>query len=141
MDTFSYFQIISLVLLYLLLIGRTIQLMIQGIKPFVLGIGEKGLKGTLEISFLIGLIIWSIEIIFNSLKFKYHILPDFFNSYLFEVVYFIGTWLIYSNLFFLLAAVLVLIGIHYQILQEEKYLFSKYGNEYENYMQKVRRYL
>lgn len=188
-----------MVLLYLLLIGRTIQLMSQGIKPFVLGIGGKGIKGILEISFSIVLLIWSTEIIINALKLQVKFISPLINKYFFQIIYlkitgtcligigliifilalisfgkswrvgidnknpgklitngifsisrnpiflfidlfFIGIWFIYSNSFFLLASILVIIGIHYQILQEEKFLLKNYGNEYKSYFKKVRRY-
>ena len=60
--------------------------------------------------------------------------------FVFLDLYFLGTWLIYSNLFFLIFSVLVVLGIHYQILQEEKFLITQYGEEYKDYMKKVRRY-
>ncbi|MEW6041336.1 MAG: isoprenylcysteine carboxylmethyltransferase family protein [Elusimicrobiota bacterium] len=60
--------------------------------------------------------------------------------FMFLDLYFVGTWLIYSNLFFLTSSVLVGFGIHYQILQEEKFLIEQYGEEYKDYMKKVRRY-
>ncbi len=60
--------------------------------------------------------------------------------FLFMDMYFIGTWLIYSNIFFLLLAVMTVIGIHFHILEEERFLLAKYGTEYKSYMKKVRRY-
>ena len=56
-------------------------------------------------------------------------------------MYFLGTWLIYPNLFFGIAAILTIGGIHWQILQEERFLVRQYGEEYRNYMKKVRRYI
>lgn len=200
MDKINIAMIISVALLYLLLVGRTAMLMRQGIKPFVLGKGKKGINRLIEISFLIGLVIWSSETIFNSLHIKYHFSPDIFNNYLFNIaifkvigiilifvgtiifisalisfgkswrigidknnagklitkgifsitrnpiflyinIYFLGTFLVYSNLFFLITMILVFIGVHFQILQEEKFLLSYYGNEYREYIRKVRRYI
>ena len=60
--------------------------------------------------------------------------------FLFIDMYFVGTWLIYPNLFFGIFAVLTVVGVHGQILQEEKFLESEYGAEYQQYMEKVRRY-
>lgn len=200
MDKINIAMIISVALLYLLLVGRTAMLMRQGIKPFVLGKEKKGINRLIEISFLIGLVIWSSETIFNSLHIKYHFSPDIFNNYLFNIaifkvigiilifvgtiifisalisfgkswrigidknnagklitkgifsitrnpiflyinIYFLGTFLVYSNLFFLITMILVFIGVHFQILQEEKFLLSYYGNEYREYIRKVRRYI
>ena len=61
--------------------------------------------------------------------------------FVFMDIYFLGVWLIYSNIFFLIALILVITGIHFQILQEEKFLLKQYGKEYKDYQRKVRRYL
>ncbi len=61
--------------------------------------------------------------------------------FLFLDMYFLGTWLIYPNLFFGIAAILTIGGIHWQILQEEAFLARQYGQEYEDYRKKVRRYI
>jgi protein-S-isoprenylcysteine O-methyltransferase Ste14 len=199
MDFFDYFQITVLFLFYLVFIGRTLQLKLKGINPFVLGIGKKGLKRLLEISFFFGLLIWTIEVIMHSFNLRFHIFSEIFYTNLFQIIllkilgiilivlgfvifilalisfgsswrigidkqspgqlitngifavtrnptfifldlYFLGTWLIYSNLFFLIFSVLVVLGLHYQILQEEKFLITQYGEEYKEYMKKVRRY-
>ncbi|MEW6104467.1 MAG: isoprenylcysteine carboxylmethyltransferase family protein [bacterium] len=172
---------------------------LKGIKPFVLGIGKKGLQALLEISFFFGLVIWTLEVIRSSFNLDFHIFSEVLYTALFQIIplkivgvifivlgfvifiwalisfgsswrvgidkqrpgqlvisgifkitrnpififldlYFVGTWLIYTNLFFLISSVLVMVGIHYQILQEEKFLITQYGDEYRNYMKKVRRY-
>jgi protein-S-isoprenylcysteine O-methyltransferase Ste14 len=61
--------------------------------------------------------------------------------FVFIDLYFIGTFLINRTLILLIFAVLVVIGMHYQILQEEKFLSSAYGQDYENYCLKTGRYL
>lgn len=61
--------------------------------------------------------------------------------FVFIDMYFIGTFLIFPNLFFLILMVITIIGMHYQILQEEYFLLSHYGDEYKKYMNKVRRYI
>jgi protein-S-isoprenylcysteine O-methyltransferase Ste14 len=61
--------------------------------------------------------------------------------FLFLDMYFMGTWLIYPNAFFGIAAVLAIAGIHWQILQEEKFLTKQYGKEYEDYLNKAPRYI
>jgi protein-S-isoprenylcysteine O-methyltransferase Ste14 len=55
--------------------------------------------------------------------------------------YFIGTALIYTTPFFIITSMVVIIGIHYQIIQEEKFLMNYYGEEYLAYKNRVRRYL
>lgn len=55
-------------------------------------------------------------------------------------IYFLGTWMIYSNLLFLFFLIFAIVVIHYQILQEEKFLLNQYGSEYNDYIHKVRRY-
>jgi len=55
-------------------------------------------------------------------------------------LYFLGLALIFSNLFFVSFAVLAILSIHFFILKEEKFLRKVYGDEYEKYAKKVRRY-
>jgi protein-S-isoprenylcysteine O-methyltransferase Ste14 len=61
--------------------------------------------------------------------------------FLFMDLYFTGTWLIQRDLFFLLFAIVTVGGIHYQILQEEKFLLKHYGESYRRYMRSVPRYI
>ncbi|MBN1533180.1 MAG: isoprenylcysteine carboxylmethyltransferase family protein [Spirochaetes bacterium] len=61
--------------------------------------------------------------------------------FLFLDVYMVGIFLIYSNCFFLCAAAAAISLIHFQILEEEKFLISHYGDSYREYMQRVPRYL
>ncbi len=56
-------------------------------------------------------------------------------------LYFLGTFLIYSNLFFLLCFVCIALGFHLQIRQEEAFLMGKYGDSYRRYTTQVRRYI
>ena len=56
-------------------------------------------------------------------------------------LYFLGTFLIYSNLFFLMFFVCLALGFHFQIRQEETFLIEKYGDSYRKYMTKVNRYI
>jgi protein-S-isoprenylcysteine O-methyltransferase Ste14 len=60
--------------------------------------------------------------------------------FLFIDLYFIGTFLINGTLFFLLTALIIVIGIHYQILQEERFLTQHYGDSYREYYNTVGRY-
>jgi len=60
--------------------------------------------------------------------------------FLFIDLFFIGTFLINGTLFFLLTSLIVVIGIHYQILQEERFLTQHYGDSYRDYRSAVGRY-
>jgi protein-S-isoprenylcysteine O-methyltransferase Ste14 len=201
MDFFDYYIVIALVVFYIVFIGRSIKLaLVEGTNPFVIGKGKTGFKGILEILFMVGLVIWTYEVIINAIHTDYFILPrslfvSLFDNLILKItgciliafglvifilslisfgkswrvgidkenpgslvttgifsitrnpifvfldLYFVSTWLIYSNLFFLISSIIIIIGIHYQILQEEKFLLTKYGKEYENYKMKVRRYI
>lgn len=61
--------------------------------------------------------------------------------FVFLDAYFVGTFLINGTLFFLLAALLAVTLIHYQILQEERFLEGLYGDPYREYKRTVPRYL
>lgn len=60
--------------------------------------------------------------------------------YLFLDLYFFSVWLIYSNLFFLFFALIIILVNHHLIRQEEQFLLKQYGEEYRNYLRKVRQY-
>jgi protein-S-isoprenylcysteine O-methyltransferase Ste14 len=60
--------------------------------------------------------------------------------FVFIDLYFVGTFLINGTLIFLIFAVLMVLGLHYQILQEEKFLTHTYGNAYDNYRAGTGRY-
>ena len=55
--------------------------------------------------------------------------------------FFIGLFLVHRNIVIALAVIAFALLIHRQILREEKFLFSHYGAEYEEYCRNVRRYL
>lgn len=55
--------------------------------------------------------------------------------------YFLGTFLIYGNWFFLLSFLIIALGFHLQICQEENFLMARYGDLYRGYIRKVPRYL
>jgi protein-S-isoprenylcysteine O-methyltransferase Ste14 len=69
--------------------------------------------------------------------FKYSRNPIF----LFMDLYFMGIMLIYPNIVFIVVAICVIIGIHLQIIREEKHLLNKFGEEYIKYKKQTRRYL
>jgi protein-S-isoprenylcysteine O-methyltransferase Ste14 len=60
--------------------------------------------------------------------------------FVFLDMYFLGSWLIYPNLFFGIFTILTAVGIHWQILQEEKFLEQRYGKAYSDYKESVGRY-
>ena len=60
--------------------------------------------------------------------------------FVFLDLYFIGTFLINGALVFLVFAGVTILGIHYQILQEEKFLAGKYGQAYREYCSRAGRY-
>ncbi len=53
---------------------------------------------------------------------------------------FLGLFATYANIFTLIVLVINTIAFHLLILQEEKHLFSMFGDEYERYKRKVPRY-
>ena len=55
-------------------------------------------------------------------------------------LYVLGAFLVNGSLIFLLFAALTMIGIHGQILQEERFLHSRYGSAYSNYCRQTGRY-
>ncbi len=67
MNFFDCFQITVLILFYVIFTGRTLQMIMRGVNPLALGFGKRGLERVLEISFVIGLAAWTMEIISHSL--------------------------------------------------------------------------
>jgi protein-S-isoprenylcysteine O-methyltransferase Ste14 len=61
--------------------------------------------------------------------------------YLFFDLYFLGTFLINGSLFFLLMTALVALNLHYQILQEERFLARAHGAAYKAYCARTARYI
>jgi protein-S-isoprenylcysteine O-methyltransferase Ste14 len=56
------------------------------------------------------------------------------------IVYAVGSFLIHGRLILLIFAVLIAAGVHYQIIQEEKFLSRMYGAAYERYTARTGRY-
>lgn len=54
--------------------------------------------------------------------------------------YFLGVAILLPSIFLIGFSVLAIISIHFFILKEEKFMRKTYGDEYEKYAQKVRRY-
>ena len=57
------------------------------------------------------------------------------------LAFFVGMFIIHRNIVIAVAIVLFALVIHRQVLREENFLASHYGEEYELYKKKVRRYL
>jgi len=56
-------------------------------------------------------------------------------------LFFLGMFLVHRNILISFAVILFPLAIHRQILREEEFLKKHYGDEYEEYCKKVRRYL
>ena len=61
--------------------------------------------------------------------------------YVCMMILFAGLFLIHNNIAVTVVILLFVPVLHRQILREERFLASHYGNEYEEYRKKVRRYL
>ena len=57
------------------------------------------------------------------------------------LLFFTGLFLIHRNIVIAVGIILFALAIHRQILREERFLLAHYGEEYEDYRKKVRRYL
>jgi len=57
------------------------------------------------------------------------------------IAFFIGIFVAYPNIVTLIFLVFLVMAVHRQILREEKFLKIHYGKEYDEYCDKVRRYL
>jgi len=55
--------------------------------------------------------------------------------------YFIGVFLIFPNLLFAVILSLAIVGIHWQIVEEERFLKVRYGRDYEAYLNLTGRYI
>jgi protein-S-isoprenylcysteine O-methyltransferase Ste14 len=60
--------------------------------------------------------------------------------YVFLDLWFIGVFLINGTLSFLIFALIAVVVLHWQILQEEKFVAGLYGQPYQSYCAKVGRY-
>ncbi len=61
--------------------------------------------------------------------------------FIFVDLYFVGTFLVNGTLIFLIFAVVVVIGLHYQMILEETHLKAAYGKAYQTYCAKTGRYV
>jgi len=197
---FDYFQIAGLAFFLIVFVGRTLYLRFnKNFNPITLGVGKKGLKRIVELSFFVGLMVWIVEVLLYALHTEFRLFPapldmqlidtmqakligvalviisfiifiwaliSFGDSwrvgidektkgelvttgifavsrnpiFIFINLYFIGTFLINGTLIFLGFALLIVVGLHYQIIQEEKFLAKAYGQAYQDYFAGTGRY-
>lgn len=84
---FDYFQIAALVLFLLLFAGKALYLrIIKNINPVTVVTGKKGIQRAMDISFIIGLIIWVTEVLLYSLHLDFHIFPSFLDTQLVDSI-------------------------------------------------------
>jgi len=74
------FQLVALILFIVVFLGRTIHMRLaQGINPFALGVGKAGWRAALEISFLIGLVVWLLEVWLYAVDAPFRVFPPPFD--------------------------------------------------------------
>jgi protein-S-isoprenylcysteine O-methyltransferase Ste14 len=61
--------------------------------------------------------------------------------FLFMDMYFAGIMFVFPNVIIIVLTVCSIIGIHFQILREEKFLIRKFGDKYREYQRQTRRYI
>lgn len=200
-EWYDYFQLATLILLCLLVIGRAIHLRLtQHINPITIGASKNGFHQAVEICLSLGFALWAVVVLAFALHFEERLFPAFVNQPLFDgpfikligatlltcsliifilalisfgnswrvgidektpgklvsrgvfavtrnpiflslIVYVSGTFLIYGRLILLLFVGLIAAGVQYQIVQEEKFLLSRYGQAYKEYKARTGRYL
>lgn len=200
-EWYDYFQIATLILLVLLVIGRATHLRItQHINPIKIGVGKKGLHRVIEICLVLGLALWAVLVLSLVLHVEENHFLTFVNKQLFDsrllkfvgavlltcsliifimalvsfgyswrvgidektpgalvsrgafavtrnpiflslIVYASGTFLINGRLILLVFVVLIVAGVQYQIVKEERFLLGRYGKAYEDYRARTGRYI
>jgi len=201
MDFFDYFQVTSLVIVLLIVVGRASYLRFhRNINPIVIGGGKQGVWLAVELVAIIGFVAWMIEGLLFALHSSFRLFPSSLDSqllnffaakiagvalitsglvilgsayasfgdswrvgfdiktpgtlvttgtfalsrnpiYVFLDLWFIGVFLINGTLVFLTFALLAVAVLHWQILQEEKFLERLYGQPYRSYCAKTGRYV
>ncbi len=102
---------------WLLFLGRTVMLMRQGVKVFVIAKGKKPHEKALELVLVPFLILWSMEVI----------LETFHHSLISTSLLWNNTLLQWAGVVLCTAGLLI-------------FLKKKFGDEYVQYCKKVRRY-
>jgi protein-S-isoprenylcysteine O-methyltransferase Ste14 len=201
MNFFDYFQIATVAIVALTLLGRAFFLRLsKNINPIVIGGGKQGLSLAIEWTAVVGSVVWLITVLLNAFHSRLRIFPALFDLrfvssvtarnvgvalvmlglvlfglafvsfgdswrvgldqrtpgalvtrgvftvsrnpiYVFLDAWFVGIFLINGTLIFLIFAVPAVVFLHWQILQEEKFLLRLYGRPYQVYRAKTGRYL
>lgn len=107
MDSFDRFQLIYIIGFWSIFLFRTFYLrIVHGVKTISLGVGKRGWSAVLEMSFLIGLILWTVEVVRTVLDLNWFLFPEILTANLIEatIAKVIGALLlIFGMLLFLLA--------------------------------------
>ena len=200
-DFLAIFQLANLAFFLAVFVGRSLYLWFrQGINPFALGAGKRGLPRLLELLLFPWLALWMLVLVLSALHSSFQPIlalwipvwqnqPDaqipgvlvilagdglfvwalvsFGNSwrigidekmagalvtkgifalsrnpiFTFIDLYFLGTFLLKGKLIFLIFALITILALHYQILQEEKFLSNRYGRAYRDYCARAGRYI
>lgn len=201
MNFFDYFQVTSVAIVLLIVVGRACYLRWRrNINPIVIGGGKQGVLLAIEFMIIIGFVAWMTKVLLFALHSSFRLFPSsldlqLLNSfpakiagvalitsglvilgsayasfgdswrvgfdvkspgalvttgtfalsrnpiYVFVDLWFIGVFLINGTLIFLIFALLTLAVLHWQILQEEKFLVGLYGQPYQSYCATIGRYL
>ncbi len=200
-DFLAAFQLANLAFFLAVFVGRSLYLWFtQGINPFTLGAGKRGLPRLLELLLFPWLTLWMLALVLSTLHSPFQPVPAMWNPiwqdlptaqvlgvlvilagdglfvwalvsfgnswrigidekkagvlvtkgifavsrnpiFMFIDLYFLGTFLVTGTLIFLVFAIITIIALHYQILQEEKFLGNRYGQTYRDYCARAGRYI
>ncbi len=114
---FDYFQIAALVLYLLLFSGKSFYIHFsKNINPVTIVVGKKGKQRILEIIFIIGLLIWIIEVLLYSLHLKFRLFPSILDMQLIDSILarFVGTLMIAIG-FVIYAMALIALGASWRM--------------------------
>lgn len=114
---FDYFQIAALVLYLLLFVGKSFYIYFsKNINPVTIVVGKKGKQRILEITFIIGLLIWIIEVLLYSLPLKFRLFPPILDMQLIDSILarFVGTLMIAIG-FVIYALALIALGASWRM--------------------------
>jgi protein-S-isoprenylcysteine O-methyltransferase Ste14 len=76
MDFFDYFQIVSLLIFFLILVGKILFLRLRrNINPIAIGGGKKGFRLAFELLSFGGLLVWAIELLLYAFHAGFRIFP------------------------------------------------------------------
>ena len=104
---FDYFQILSVLVFLLILLGKTLHLLFaSNINPIAIGGGKRGLSLAVELIAFTGLAIWIAEVLLSALHSSFHLFPTSLNIQLIDsfVAKVIGVVLVSVGLFIFLLA-------------------------------------